>query len=240
MRGFLGLDAFATDVDSAIAQADRVAAGPRPAVQRPVSATTQRDAVQGFADSALGRSIKSFGGLIVGIGLLLLIKALIWGGVDAVSGSDDEDAAVYESAASEVEDAAEIPTDEALGAYASDDPANEADGYVDETASTYAEPAPVGETASLPSPGSYQLTRSELRYCMQENLRLEGEKSEMESLQYTDTDRFNSNVDAFNSRIDDLQSRCNGRYLVSDESSINQELFTQRYSLQREGRDRVQ
>lgn len=244
MRGFAGLDQFATDVDTAIAEADRIASGPPPVPERPDRGASQPDSSQSFGDTALGRFAKSAGGWVVGIGILLVLKFAIWGGVHTIAdedSSDSYDSATYEapadySASADEADTVEMPADETFASTdtPADDYTDSDDGY---SAPTIGEGA--DNSTSRPSPGTVELTRGELRYCMEEMERLKGEKSEMESLQYSDVDRFNDNVDAFNSRIGDLRSSCNGNYRTSDETAVNAELSLRRYSLEQEGRNRV-
>lgn len=245
MRGFSGLDHFATDVDAAVAASDRIASSSRPEAARPEPAQLQPDSSEEFGHSALGRSIKSIGGWAVGIGILLLIKFAILRDEPteyAEAGDSTEYAAAPElSDGSDASaDTVEIPAAEALESTAEESPApgDEAYGYDDPAYPTLGEVA--DEAASQPPSGTVPMNRAELRYCMEETERLKGEKAEMERIQYLDTERFNANVDAFNERINELRSGCSGQYRVSDETAINGELALRRYSLQREGSSRVQ
>ncbi|GMM92500.1 hypothetical protein [Qipengyuania sp. MTN3-11] len=243
MNGFAGLNQFATDVDAAIAEADRIAASPLPATEQPSQGSSQPNISQEFGDTAVGRFAKTAGGWIAVIILISIVKFGIGAAVDASSSTDEED--YYNSEAY-----SDIPIDYApdYGSDTNDIPIDETlensdtyeDDYVISDEGSY---PTIGEypddTTSRPAPGTMQLTKGELRYCMEEMERLKGEQSEMESIENIDIDRYNNNVDAFNGRLNDLRYICDGNYRIVDETAIEKELSFRRYSLQQEGRIRV-
>lgn len=86
--GFDGLTAFRTEADAAIGQADGiVAAAPAaPATERP-RPTSNRDAPVHRDGGAVAGGLKKVVGWVVGIGLILVVKACIFGGIHALSSS---------------------------------------------------------------------------------------------------------------------------------------------------------
>lgn len=234
--GFEGLSAFATDVDGAIAAADRIAAAaPRAPAPRTTQTATPPTPVHRDG-GAIPAGLKKVGGWVLGIGVLLAIKACIWGGVHAVSDSGTssyttpptDQTSVYDSTGSSTETSTDNMT---IGDAV--DSSNTAVGDA-------AAPEDDGAEAK-PMPGYAGLSLSEIRYCMAEDIRISAQKTEIDGLQYTDTDRFNRNVDGFNEVVNDYNSRCsNGSIMASDRPTATSQVEAKRTQLETEGRSRVQ
>lgn len=238
--GFEGLSAFATDVDGAIAAADGIAAAaPRAPAPRISQATTPPTPVHRDG-GAIPAGLKKVGGWVIGIGILLAIKACIWGGVHAVSDSGTssytttptDQSSVYDSTDSSTETSTDNMTiGDAVDGSTSDDGATPDDAAV---------PADDGAEAK-PMPGYASLSLAEIRYCMAEDIRISAQKTEIDGLQYTDTDRFNRNVDGFNEVVNDYNSRCSNRSIMaSDRPIATSQVEANRSQLETEGRSRVQ
>lgn len=238
--GFEGLSAFATDVDGAIAAADRIAAAaPRAPAPRTTQAATPPTPVHRDG-GAIPAGLKKVGGWVIGIGILLAIKACIWGGVHAVSDSGTssyattptDQSSVYDSTGSSTDTSTDNMTiGDAVDGSTSDDSAAAGDAAV---------PADDGAEVK-PTPGYASLSLAEIRYCMAEDIRIGAQKTEIDGLQYTDTDRFNRNVDGFNEVVNDYNSRCSNRSIMaSDRPIANSQVEAKRSQLETEGRSRVQ
>lgn len=240
--GFEGLSAFATDVDGAIAAADQIAAGP-PRVAPPGATPTPVPATPIHRDGgAIPAGLKNIGGWAVAIGILLAIKACFWGGVDAVS---DDSTSSYSVAPTDQSTMSDTMADSADASTDNMTIGEAVDGWsIDEetTAPTTADAAaPEDDGAeSKPMPGYASLSLSEIRYCIAEDIRITAQKTEIDRLQYTDTDRFNRNVDSFNEAVNDINSRCYNRSIMeSDRPTATSQVETQRSQLETEGRSRV-
>lgn len=91
------------------------------------------------------------------------------------------------------------------------------------------------------------LSGTQIRYCLAQEIRLDGEKeavneSEKHVNQYSQAsvDAFNASVNAHNSRIADFNSRCSHyRYKTSDMKGAQPDVESRRLSLLQEGRNRV-
>ena len=248
--GFDGLTAFRTEVDAAIQRADRIVATapaapmtdrPRPSVNREVPVHRDGGAVAG--------GLKKVVGWVVGIGFILVVKALIFGGVDALSSSGLS--SDYSAGTS-----AEAPYGASVATTATADldaVVDNMDAVGDTASVTYPTsettttemPANIGgddgTTLTRPETGFTPLDIAGLRYCLGEDIRIAAEKAEMDTLQFGDTDRFNRQVDAFNLTVSDYNSRCSNRtYASSDKPLAESQIATQRSALETEGRNRVE
>jgi hypothetical protein len=101
---------------------------------------------------------------------------------------------------------------------------------------------------STPAPGYDQsLSDSELRYCLAEDIRLNGEKERVDVVERStnhyrrsDVDHFNGVVDAYNQRAADFNSRCGKyRYYQSVMARVRPEVESRRSQLLQEGGLRV-
>lgn len=244
--GFEGLSAFATDVDGAVAAADRIAAAP-PRAAPPRAATTPTAPTTPIHrdGGAIPAGLKKIGGWVLGIGILLALKACIWGGVHAVSDSGTSSYSTAPSDQSSTYDTASGSADTSTDNMTMGDAADGSTGGDEAPA-----PAPTAEDAaaseddgaeSKPMPGYASLSLSEIRYCMAEDVRIAAQKTEIDGLQYTDTDRFNRNVDGFNEAVNDYNSRCSNRSIMaSDRPTATSQVEALRSQLETEGRSRVQ
>ena len=96
---------------------------------------------------------------------------------------------------------------------------------------------PVDETFDQPPPRAkgQLLTVAQLRYCLAENIRLDAGKAALEGAQSSDL-----SIDAFNRRIEDYNGRCGEfRYRESEMTSAKNAVDASRFTLEREGRERV-
>lgn len=246
--GFDGLTAFRTEADAAIGQADGiVAAAPAaPATERP-RPTSNRDAPVHRDGGAVAGGLKKVVGWVVGIGLILVVKACIFGGIHALSSSGSSSS--YSAGSS-----ADAPYVASAGTTAPDDVAPLTDNMDADTDSV---PDPASETAttdtlvdtsgddgttlSKPETGFAPLDIAGLRYCLGEDIRIAAEKAEMDTLQYGDTERFNRHVDAFNVTVNDYNIRCSHRTFASNDKPLAEsQIATQRSALETEGRSRVE
>jgi hypothetical protein len=249
-RGFDGLSDFSTEVDGAIAKAERIASGPRPAPpSAPTSATPY--APTHSDGGAFTGGLKKLGGWILAIGLIFAIKACIFGGVRAVSDSGSA-SPTYSSSISSDQSGEDVADTEDLGSMTDNMTAVDGgDGTPTvgealetsetDTSSTQEETLPDNGAMAKPLPGYTTLSISEVRYCLAEDMRITAQKTELDSLQYSDIDRFNRNVDSFNDTVNDYNSRCVNRSSMSSDRPIaTSQVEQQRSQLQAEGRDRVQ
>lgn len=234
--GFEGLSAFSTDVDGAIAAADRIAAAaPRAPAPRTTQAATPPTPVHRDG-GAIPAGLKKVGGWVIGIGILLAIKACIWGGVHAVSDSGTSSYTATPTDQSSVYDSTDSSTDNMTIGDAVDGSTGDDGAAADDSAV----PADGGAEAK-PMPGYASLSLAEIRYCMAEDIRVGAQKAEIDGLQYTDTDRFNRNVDGFNEVVNDYNSRCSNRSIMaSDRPTATSQVEAKRTQLETEGRSRVQ
>ena len=241
--GFEGLSAFATDVDGAIAAADRIAAAPPRVTSTRATTTPTAPATPIHRDGgAIPAGLKKVGGWVVGIGILLALKACIWGGVHAVSDSGTSSYSATPSDQSSVYDTTGGSADASTDNMTTGDAADGSTGSDDTTAPTAEDAAvPADDGAeSKPAPGYASLSLSEIRYCMAEDIRIATQKTEIDGLQYTDTDRFNRNVDGFNDAVNDYNSRCSNRSIMaSDRPTATSQVEAKRSQLETEGRSRV-
>ncbi|GGB39859.1 hypothetical protein GCM10011380_31720 [Sphingomonas metalli] len=249
-RGFDGLSEFSTDVDGAIAKADRIASGPRPAPAPAPAPVTPSTPVHSDGGAFTG-GLKKVGGWILAIGLLLAIKACIFGGVRAVSDSDSTSPSY--STSSSWDQTGESVTDmndpdsmtdnmTAVDEGAGTPTIGEALDAADAGTSTTEEEAQEDDGAlDKPLPGYSTLSISEVRYCLAEDMRIAAQKTELDSLQYSDVDRFNRNVDGFNDAVNDYNRRCVNRSIMSNDRPLAASQVEQKRSqLETEGRNRVQ
>ena len=249
--GFDGLSSFATDVDGAIAAADRIAAGPRRAPP-PTSSPSPSPMSVHRDGGAVAGGVKKLVGWVVGIGLIIAIKACVWGGVHAVTDSRPTTYS-YSSPTS-----SDQPSDQVAGAGGASDStadnmtASDAAGDAGQTdggptapgTTTSGAPDGMGQddgSLSKPIPGYATLSIAELRYCMAENIRMSSQKAEMDSIQFTDADRYNRNVNGFNDAVNDYNNSCSNRSIMErDRSTATSQIEQQRSQLETEGRARVQ
>jgi hypothetical protein len=250
--GFGGLNAYRTDVDHALAEADRVAADPKRTVRPASSASPDTAAIPleptHRDQGALFGGIKKIAGWAFGIGLIIAIKACVLGGVHSVTSPSDPSAetsssATYAAPAAAADETTSAPAIDANSAASSSDPQNQNDSTASPGDSTG---SPLDPTANAPSSivkpaaaDSAPLTISELRYCLAEEIRLTAEQNELDGLR-SDPDHFNRNVETVNSAITDFKSRCSNRsFLVSDKQVAQPQIEAQRTTLEAEGRNRV-
>jgi len=250
-KGFDGLSEFSTDIDGAIARADRIASGPRrappPAPAPAMPPTPVHNDGGAFMDG-----LKKVGGWILAIGLIFAIKACIFGGVRAVSDSGSSSPSYSSSSSSDQSGEyiadnmtdADVMTDnmtavdESAGTPTIGEALDAADA---DTSTTQEEPSQDDGGMAKPMPGYSTLSISEVRYCLAEDMRIAAQKTELDSLQYSDVDRFNRNVDSFNDAVNDYNSRCVNRSITSSDRPLaTSQVEQQRSQLQAEGRDRVQ
>lgn len=216
--GFDGLSSYATDVDTAIAEADRIASSPRRAEPQRESAGDMGSVQPVHRDGgAIASGLKKVGGWALAIGVVLVIKACIYDGVHAVAdrGSTDSYSTAGDApSVTQPEEGQGVPT------VAEDD------------ADTSA--------MSKPTAASGTLTMPELRYCIAEDIRISAQKTELDGLQYTDPERFNRNVDGFNGAVNDYNISCSNRMFTSSDRPVaTSQVEGQRSSLEAEGRNRV-
>ena len=220
--GFDGFMAYRTDVETAIAQADQLASAPpvAPAATRQAAAAeapTHRDS------GAIAAGVKKIGGWVIGIGLIVAVKACFFAGVHTMTSSTPS--TTYDAA----------PT-------GTDTTANTADQGSASTADTSPplEPSDDGATLTKPEAGASTLTMAELRYCLAEDIRIGAEKSAMDDLQRSDTERFNQHVDDYNNAVSDRNLRCSHHSYVSSQKPLAEgQVEAQRAALELEGRSRV-
>jgi hypothetical protein len=248
--GFDGLSSFATDADAAIASADKIAAAPRP-LQTPTPRAGPPSEPVDQDGGALYSGIKKIGGWVIAIALILAIKSCFFAGtravVDDVSSPDYDETAQDYSTASDGED----DTTDASGEYMATDgsaaPTNGVESgagidtpYDGDSTSDYV-PVAAPSEEMMPAPGGATLTMAEMQYCMAEDIRLSAQKSEIESLQGVDSDRFNRNVDDFNAAVRKYNGACSNRQIRASQRPLAEaNVNGRRYILESEGRRRVQ
>lgn len=248
--GFDGLTAFRTEADVAIRQAERIIAiaPTAPTTDRP-RPTVNRDEPIHRDGGAVASGLKKVIGWVVGIGLILVVKACIFGGIHALSSSGSSSS--YSGGTT-----ADAPYVASADTTAPDDMATIGDNMdavadtasaTDSTSETTTADMPAdtggddGTTLTRPETGFTPLDIAGLRYCLGEDIRIAAEKAEMDTLQFGDTDRFNRHVDAFNVTVNDYNSRCSHRtYASSDKPLAESQIATQRSALETEGRNRVE
>lgn len=226
--GFEGLSALATDVDSAVAEAERIAAAPpRMAATRATNSSNAPSTPVHSDGGAIPAVLQKIGGWVLGIGILVALKTCIWGGIHAVSDSGNpsysaapaEEPQVPDTTGNSANGESEVTTPPAIGEAA----------------------APEGDDVeSKPAPGFATLSLPEIRFCLAEDIRIKAQKVEIEGLQFTNTNRFNANVDDFNEAVNDYNSRCSDRSIIaSDRPTATSQVEAQRSRLEMEGRARV-
>lgn len=195
--------------------------------------------------------LKKVGGWILAIGLIFAIKACIFGSVRAVSNSGSTSPS-YSSSSSPDQpgesvtdmNVSESITDNmtAVDGSAGTPTIGEAlDAANADTSTTEEEPSQDDGAMAKPLPGYSTLSVSEVRYCLAEDMRIGAQKTELDSLQYSDANRFDRNVDSFNDAVNDYNSRCVNRSIMSNDRPLAaSQVEQQRSQLQAEGRDRVQ
>ena len=256
--GFNGFSSYATDVDGPIAEADSIASTAQtPSPHRgstPATAPTEPVHQDG---GAVAPGIKKLAGWVLAIGLVFVVKALIFGGIHGLSNSGssstyssnetpsyaDSNAAyggdtngdANASTAVGAGDYNMIKTNDAttLDAEASDTSSSESTRQV-------AVGSDDASVMSKPAPGYATLTMPELRYCLAEDVRISAQKSEMNAQQIADTEKFNRNVDGFNAAVSDYNNSCSHRSIISSQESVaTSQVEEQRSALESEGRSRV-
>lgn len=249
--GFEGLTSFVTDADAAIAKADRIAAGAPPAPAPRQHAGPPAEAVDRDG-GAISGMFKKVGGWVLAIGLILAIKACFFTGSRAVS--DGISSSGYEESATQGSDTFGEGSDTTVDNMMVDDATSSADetdenttGETGQGAEGYAateievDPVVSPTDEEKPSPGATTLTTAEIQYCLAEDFRLTGQKTEMESLQLANPDRFDRNVDGFNSAVSDYNRVCSNRQVVTSQRlTAERNVNGRRYMLEAEGRNRVQ
>lgn len=249
-RGFDGLSEFITDVDGAIAKADRIATGPRCAPAPTSTLATPSTPIHSDGGAFMG-VLKKIGGWILAIALLFAIKACIFGGIRAVS--DSGSASPSYSPSTSTDQSGEYVTDMSDPESMTDNmtAVDRGDGTLTigealdaagaGTSTTQEEPSQDDGALAKPMAGYSTLGISELRYCIAEDMRIAAQKTELDSLQYSDVDRFNRNVDGFNETVNDYNSRCVNRSITSSDRPLaTSQVEQQRSQLEEEGRSRVQ
>lgn len=196
--------------------------------------------------------LKKVGGWILAIGLIFAIKACIFGGVRAVSDSGSTSPSYSSSTSSDqpgeyIADnmtEADVTTDNMTAANGEDGTptiGEAIDAANADTSTTQEEASQDDGAMAKPMSGYSTLSISEVRYCLAEDMRIAAQKAELDSLQYSDVDRFNRNVDGFNDAVNDYNSRCVNRSIISNDRPIaTSQVEQQRSQLQAEGRARVQ
>lgn len=223
--GFAAAALHTTDVDAALAAADRITASPKQAEpvapQQPVH--RDRGNIAGWMIACL-------------IIIMVVIIGIEGGSSNRPStvGSDSS-SSTYASGVPSIQGGTSVPptTDAPTADAASTDQAA-TENAVDTTTS--------GDTGgmSVPSFGSTTLTMSELRYCVAEEVRISAQKAEMDQIQYLDTDKYNRNVDGFNEAVNDYNSRCSNRsFPAGERSTAEADVEQERGALEAEGRGRV-
>lgn len=248
--GFGGLTAYRTDVEKALAEADRVTAGPRPIRQSTsgTAATTTQIQPVHRDRGAFATGFKKIAGWAIGIAIIVAIKAGIWGGVHAVTSNptpvpDQSTSSAYSPPVVTPDDttSAPIPNTNLTDGSADTSATGDSSTTPDSTPAATADPT-AGDPTAMTKPSlsdTAVLTMSELRYCLAENIRITAEQSELDGLR-SDPDHYNRNVDTVNASITDFQSRCAHRsFQVSDRQIAEPQVETQRSGLEAEGRNRV-
>ncbi len=223
--GFAGLSNSATDIDDAMAQAAEIAAAPAEAAS---DASESHYASQATPVHRGGGEIpgglKQAGAWIGGILVILILKACLGGSLHSGSATSLPSA---DTSTSEYTDTAASTDDASSGSTTADQSGEESSSLDD-------------ATMSKPSAGYETLTLAEVRYCLAEDIRISAQTEELDSIQYSDTGRYNRNVDSFNATISDYNSRCSGRsVLARDREQATSETEASRLALESEGRSRV-
>jgi len=236
-KGFAGLSAYRTDVDAAIAASDAIREAAAPAAAEPPSWRAAAPVQPVHRDGgALGGGLKKLLGWVGGIALVLVLKACIFSGVHAVSGSSSESAPAPVVQPLETASSADGTASEAADGSTATQPTDES-GTV-----APAEGADDGAALEEPEEGSTAtLTLPQLRYCIAENIRMTAYKSEMDSVQATDVERFNRNLDGFNRAVNEYNGRCYSRsYLSRTKDEADAQIEARRSALEQEGAARVE
>jgi hypothetical protein len=234
--GFNGLLSRLTDADTAIAEADRLAARPRQSETAGADAGSTAPVEPDHRDNgALVSGLKKVGGWALAIVMIVAIKGCLYGGLHALTDGGSSDTSASSDVVEMGNDAA-TPQAVDTSAYA---PLAQSDD-ASESAPAASEEDSDPSVMTQPSAGNATLTMPELRWCLAEDIRLSAEKSEMESVQYLDPDKFNRNVDAFNEAVNDYNSSCGDRSIIASERPIaTAQVEDVRSSLEAEGRNRV-
>lgn len=248
--GFDGLSSFVTDADAAIASADKIAADPRP-LQAPTPRAGPPSEPIDQDGGAFFRGIKKIGGWVFAIALIIAVKSCFFAGtrsvVDSASSPDyDETMQDYSTSTDGSDEAADASGDymatdkSAAPAYGVESGAGTDTPYDGDSISDNG-PVAAPSEEMMPAPGSATLTMAEMQYCLAEDIRLSSQKSEMESLEGVDSDRFNRNVDDFNSAVRKYNSACSNRQIRASQRPLAEtNVNGRRYMLESEGRRRVQ
>lgn len=241
--GFDGLSSFSTDADAAIASAEKILATPPPPKTNSAKSAPPVETVHNDGLAASGNT--NTGCWIAGI-VIFVVCIFSAVAINSDDNSYSDDAESYESAEAPAEEALSGDTGIALSAEpeeeTSESETESFDGSIEGLGSEteyggFVDPG----VETKPSPGYAPLTVSEIQYCLAEEIRLTAQKSELESLKYTDPDRMNRNLDSFNAAIEEFNSLCGGRQFVASQRSIAEaSIGTRRFTLQNEGRNRVQ
>ncbi|MCL6250396.1 hypothetical protein M3P36_04945 [Altererythrobacter sp. KTW20L] len=238
MRGVEGLAEFATDIDSALARTDKILEQSVPAKQRQNTHNLPNiNKTNGAAPT--GNSWSGWVWLLGSVAVIWVISAIA--SDDGYENSDDG----YYGAENEIPetDYGLEYEDGAMNEYAFEDDGTgdvmEEYGEVPETTI----PLESDDEMYLPPTTVYDssvLSREQLRDCLEESIRLDGQSSAIDSFQFSDPDRYNRNVDSFNSALDQFNLSCENRsFRQTDRSSIESEVLLRRYSIEQEGRSRV-
>jgi hypothetical protein len=247
--GFCGLGALATQIDAALLAADELAKIPMqaPPASEPVEPeTVDRDlgAIAGF-----GRLLKAGAGFAIAIAVVVGVKALIAMGLSSSSMSDDQPRPYSEpydsSAALGTPDEGTTPPDDMSvdSNLAADLPVSTEGGQ----GSTYEPPASaediggMGEQRPTPSDLGTTYSAAQVRYCVAEDVRMNGAKEYADRLSTTDPAAFNRIVEPFNDMVGDYNNRCSRFYYdQSQMMAIRGSVESRRSSLEAEGRRRLQ
>lgn len=246
--GFDGLSSFSTDADAAIASAERILASPPP--PRPASAQPGPPVAPVHSDGLAASGNTNTGCWITAI-VVFVVCIFVAVGMNSDDNSYSDDVDSYETTEAPAEEAlsadmgmeaAEAAGDEEVGDGTLESEAESPDSSIGEfdAGTAYGDIVDSGGETK-PSPGYAPLAISEIRYCLAEEIRLNAQKSELESLKYSDPDRMNRNLDGFNAAIEEFNSLCGGRQFVASQRSIAEAgIGARRFTLQSEGRNRVQ
>ncbi len=231
--GFNGLSIYATDVDSAIAEADRVAAGPRPLNTKPISSESSPEPVH--TDRS---GLKKAGWALAVVAAIAIYAGANSGSSPPSSSSTDT---TDSTMVTEVEpDAVTETTPATDDATITSEPPPADDAPITDTSLSSADST---DTTSLskPTPGQSTLTMAELRYCIAEDIRVSAQKSAMDKIPPLEMEKFNRNVDAFNEAVNSFNTSCSRRsYNAGSRPDATAQVEQQRSTLEAEGRARVE
>jgi hypothetical protein len=240
--GFGGLDTFITPIEPALAEADRLSlvepTPTTPEYEEPPAEPMHRD---WGALGGLGRGLGSLAGIglsiVVVVGIKACASAALSNGGSSSTDYSASSSPSYAAASTDSSDASQSSdSGDASSTVATTDDSTASSGDVDST-----EDSSTAESAPSPSELGGRYNAAEVRYCLSEEVRVDGAKDYMNELQATDPSEFNLRVDRFNDMVSDWNSRCSRfSYASGTMASIQSEVDAQRQALESEGRSKLQ